>query len=84
MQVKLGKTVRVGDSYNVVDNSNRSAFVLIGASVVENGLAKPIYTRAHEATKHLVTTKQRRLPLQPDTSLTAYLLLRHTVAYHTL
>ena len=62
MQVKLGKTVRVGDSYNVVDNSNRSAFVLIGASVVD-GLAKPIYTRAHEATKHLVTTKQLRLPI---------------------
>ena len=52
MQVKPGKTVRVGDSYKVVDNSNRSAFVLIGASVVENGLAKPIDTRAHEACRH--------------------------------
>ena len=29
MQAKPGKTVRVGDSYKVVD-SNRNAFVLIG------------------------------------------------------
>ena len=29
MQAKPGKTVRVGDSYKVVDSSNRSAFVLI-------------------------------------------------------
>ena len=63
MQAKPGKTVRVGDSYKVVDSSNRSAFVLIAASVVKNGLAKPISTRGHEATKHLVTTKQRRLPI---------------------
>ena len=60
MQAKPGKSVRVGDSYKVVDSSNRKAFVLIGlgAIVVKNGLAnlKPIYTRAHEATKHLVTT----------------------------
>ncbi len=30
MQAKPGKTLRVGDSYTVVDSSNSSAFVLIG------------------------------------------------------
>ena len=63
MQAKSGKTVRVGDSYKVVDSSNRSAFVLIGASVVNNSLPKSDYTRADEATKHRVTTKQLRLPI---------------------
>ena len=65
-----GKTLRVGDSYKVVDSSNSNAFVLIGEVlltfllVVKNGLAKPIYpgSGAHEATKHLVTTKQLRFP----------------------
>ncbi len=69
MQAKPGKTLRVGDSYKVVDSSNSSAFVLKGevllscSLVVKNGLVKPIYTRAHEATKHPVTTKQLRLPI---------------------
>ncbi len=60
MQAKPGKTLRVGDNYKMVDSSNSSAFVLIGevTEVFEKGLALPIYTRAHEATKHLVTTKQ--------------------------
>jgi len=54
MQAKPGKTLRVGDSYKVVDSSNSSAFVLIAevTEVFEKGLAKPIYTRAREATKH--------------------------------
>ena len=34
MQAKPGKTLRVGDSYKVVDSSNRSAFVLIGVRVL--------------------------------------------------
>ena len=41
MQARPGKTVRVGDSYKVVDSSNRNAFVLIGAIIVKNDLAKP-------------------------------------------
>ena len=34
MQAKPGKTLRVDDSYKVVDSSNRSAFVLIGVRVL--------------------------------------------------
>ena len=58
MQAKPGKTLRVDDSYKVVDSSNRSAFVLVGVCVllscgcsvvIKNNLAKPTYSKAHPA-----------------------------------
>ncbi len=58
----------MGDSCNVVDvaaidsSNNMLAVLLSGmcllAILVKNGLAKTICRRAHEATKHIVTTKQ--------------------------
>jgi len=38
--------------------------LLSGVLCVVKGLAKLIYARVHEAIKHLVTTKQLRLPIQ--------------------
>ena len=34
MQAEPGKTLKVGDSYKVVDSSNRSAFVLKGVRLL--------------------------------------------------
>ncbi len=69
MQAKPGKTLRVGDSYKVVDSSNRSAFVLIGVRLlsyycclaVKNDLAKLTYSKAHTASYSQL--KQLRLPI---------------------
>ncbi len=64
MQAKSGKTLRVSDSYKVVDSSNSCAFVWsVLTEVFDKDLAKPIYTRVQEAIKHVVTTKQLSLPI---------------------
>ncbi len=58
---RLGKTLRVGDRYKIVDSSNSSA-MSEGCGNVK-GLAKLVCAKVHEAIKHLVATKQLRSPI---------------------